>query len=116
MRVEFIVVAKTDASIVAGGDVPGPNCVGALHQLPEFQSIIADHAGVRRSAANVLIGEVVDNPIEALLEIERVKRDSELPGDEACVRSVARAAAPAVGSAGVIQTASVLGGFARANP
>ena len=94
--------ACDDAGVVAGGDEVGVELLGELPELAELQPGVADDARVRRPAAEVFVGEVVDDPVELCLEVEGVERDVELVGDAASVAGIdGRAAALLVVGAAV---------------
>ena len=83
-----------DPGVVAGGDEVGVELLAERPQLAELQPGVADDARVRRAAAEVLVGEVVDDAVELALEVERVERDVEPVGDAPGVAGVdGRAAA-----------------------
>ena len=71
-----------------------PSCLRERPELAELQPGVAHDARVRRAAARVLVGEVVDDPVELALEVEGVERDVEPVRDAPGVAGVdGRAAA-----------------------
>jgi hypothetical protein len=56
--------------------------------LAELQPVVAAHARIGRPPGVIFADEVVDDPGEILFEIEDVERDSQLPGNAACVGGV----------------------------
>ncbi len=68
------------------------SCCAVGPQLPELQPTVAHHAGVRRSSRKVLVGEIIDDPIELALEVQSVKGDIEAIGNPAGIPGVDGAA------------------------
>ena len=66
-----------NARVVAGGQPLAAELVGLLHQGTELQPLVAPGAGVRRSPRVVLVDEVVDDGLEAILVVERVEGNLE---------------------------------------
>ena len=84
-------VDRSQLRIVAGGDGVGIDLPGEFPQLAELQPVVAHHARVGRAAGQVLVGKVILDPPESVLEIERIKRDVEQVGHAARVGGVGRA-------------------------
>ena len=78
---------------MARGHVVGPDAVGIVEQSAELQPRVADDAGIGRSAGGVLGDEVIDDPVELLLEVDGVERDIELIGHSPGVGGVGGGAA-----------------------
>ena len=85
--------AGGEAGVVAGGDEVGFELQAVCPQPAELERAVADDTGIGRASREVFVGEIVDDPGELALEVERVKRDVQLVGDAAGVGSVRRAAA-----------------------
>ena len=68
---ERAVVRAGDPGVMAGGDEIGPNLLAIRPELAELEPDVAHHAGIRRPAGHVLVGEVVLDPPEVALEVER---------------------------------------------
>ena len=80
---------------MARGDELGADAVGVVEQLAEFQPGVADDARVGRAAGDVLVDEVVDDPVELVLEVEDIEGDVQHLGHAAGIGGVGRAAAAA---------------------
>src|SRR5271170_2319784 len=84
---------------MAGGDELRAELVRAVNEPAKLQILIAHHAGIRRAAGLVFVGEVLD---DVLLEFRRlvneVIRDVELVADAARVGDGLRAAALVLGA------------------
>ena len=78
---------------MAGGDEVGVELLAVGPELAELEPVVADDARVRRAAREVLVGEVVDDAVEVVLEVEGVERDVEPVGDAAGIAGVDGAAA-----------------------
>ena len=87
------------------GDELRADTIGIVEQLAEFQPGVADDARVRRAPGRILVDEVVDDPIELLLEVQGVEGDVQHLGHAAGVVGVGRAAAPCLRVARVVQNA-----------
>ena len=90
---QFGRVTGDDAGVVAGGDEVGVELLAERPELAELQPVVADDARVRRAAGEVLVGEVVDDPVEVVLEVERVERNVEPIGHAPGVAGVEGGAA-----------------------
>src|SRR5262249_37706283 len=64
-------VAVNNLGIVSRGNEVGIELLAVGPELAELQPVVADDAGVWRAAGEVFIGEVVDDPVELVLKIER---------------------------------------------
>ncbi len=84
------------ADIMAGGQAIGAELAGEAQQVGELNTLIAAHAGNRRAAGHIIVGEAIDHAFsERALIIEDIMRNAEPIGDRARVADVApRAAAP----------------------
>ena len=71
----------------------GIHHVRIAQQLAEFQVDVAHDAGIGRAGLAVFVHEVVDDAVEVLLEIQRVKRNVEPRGDGARVHRISGRAA-----------------------
>ena len=78
---------------MAGRHEVGPDLLAVGPELAELEPDVAHHARVGRSARQVLVGEVILDPAEVALEIERVERDVEPVGDLLGVGGIGDAAA-----------------------
>ena len=79
--------------IVAGGHELRVDAVGVLKQLAEFQPLITDNARIGSAAAHVFVDEVVDDPAEIRLQIQRIERDIQPIRDAPRVGRIVGAAA-----------------------
>ena len=77
---------------MAGGHVLGPDVVGIVEQLAELQPRVADDARIGRPTGRVLGDEIIDDPRELLLEIDRIERNAEHVGHPAGIVRVGRRA------------------------
>ena len=74
---------------MAGGERVRPQIAGDVQQIAELHALIAAHAGDRRLAAQVGVGEILDHRLaEARLVVEHVVADAEAVGDPAGVVDV----------------------------
>ena len=71
----------------------GPDAVGVIEQLAEFDSVVAHHARIGRASDGVFIDEVIDDAAKFFFEIECVKRNAQSLGDAATVFGIGRTAA-----------------------
>ena len=94
VKFRFAGRAADDLGVMPGGDGVGPELLGERPELPELEPGVADDARVRRSTAQVFVGEVVDDLVELGLEVEGVERDVELVRDPPGVAGVDGGAAP----------------------
>ena len=78
---------------MARGDELGADAVGVIEQLAELDPVVALHAGIGRAAGRVFVDEVVDDPAELGVEIQRVKRNAQAIGDAAGVGGIGGGAA-----------------------
>ena len=78
---------------MAGGYEVGADAVGIVEQPAELQPGVADDARIGRSTGSVLGDEVIDDPREFLLEVDRVERDIEHVGHAAGVGGIGGGAA-----------------------
>ena len=97
--------ARHHADVMAGGDVVGLELFAVGPEFAELEPGVADDAGVGRAAGEVLVGEVVDDPAEVLLEIQRVEGDVEPVGHAAGVASVEGATAALLVGGAVVRAA-----------
>ena len=75
--------------VVAGGERVRPQIAGDVQQIAELDALVAAHAGDRRLAAQVRVGEILDHRLaEAGLVVEHVVTDAEPVGDPAGVVDV----------------------------
>src|SRR5207245_2443728 len=82
-----------DLSVMSGGDVVGFELFAIGPELAELEPVVADDARIGSAAGQILVGEVVDDPLEVVLEIEGIERDVEPVGYAAGVAGVEGAAA-----------------------
>ena len=83
--------------VVAGRERAGAEVLRDLEQVPELDPLVAAHAGDRRSPGRIALGKVLDHlRPEALLEVEHVVRDVEVPGHLAGILDVLPGAAGAL--------------------
>ena len=69
--------ARVAADVVAGGQGRGAQVAGDLQQVAELHRLIAAHAGDRRLAAQIGVGEVLDHRLaEAALVVEHIVGDA----------------------------------------
>ena len=72
---------------MAGGDELGADAVGIVEQLAELEPVVAHHAGIGRARGRVLGDEIIDDPAELVLKIQRVERNVEPIGHAAGIRA-----------------------------
>ena len=90
----WAILAGDQARIMTGGHEICSELLPIGPQLAELEPGVANDARVGRAAGEVLVGEVVDDPAEMLLEVEGVERDVEPIRDAAPVARIdGRAAA-----------------------
>ena len=83
--------------VVAGRERAGAEVLRDLQQVPELDPLVAAHARDRRSPGRIALGKVLDHlRPEALLEVEHVVRDVEVPGHLAGILDVLPGAAGAL--------------------
>ncbi len=85
-----------DAGVVSAGDEVGVDAAGVLMEGAELEPVVAADAGIGGAARRVLVGEVVDDPGEVLLEVADVEGDPQFGGDEPGVGGVVDGAAALV--------------------
>src|SRR5437868_2176228 len=88
-----IITRLPQPSVMSGGDEVGVELSAIRPELAELEPGVADDAGIGRSTAEILVGEVVDDAVEIVLEIEGIKGDVELIGHTASVAGIDGAAA-----------------------
>ena len=71
------VTITANAGVMAGGNKLGADLACKVPQLAELEPVVAHHAGVRRASREVLLREVILDPAERVLKVERVKRNVE---------------------------------------
>ncbi len=85
------------AHVMPGGERVGAEIARRRQQVAELHRLVAAHAGDRRLAARVGIGEIVDHvAAEAALVVEHVMRDAQPLGDARGVMDVLPGAACAL--------------------
>ena len=84
---------RNQPGVMTRGDLPGPDALGVLQQLAEFQPRVANHAGIGRAAGSVLGDEVTDNPIEFPLKINCIEGNFQSLGDAPCIGRITGATA-----------------------
>jgi hypothetical protein len=87
--------------IVAGGDALGPDLARSQQELVEFEVVIAEGAGDRRSAGEVLGDERADDLLlKSLLSVDEIVGDSKVFGDASRVVDVVDGATAALDGLG----------------
>jgi hypothetical protein len=82
---------------VAGGHGLGAQVAGHVQQVAELDGLVAAHAGDRRLAAQIGVGEVLDHLLlEAAFVVQDVVRDADPLGRHAGVHDVLAGAAGAL--------------------
>ncbi len=85
------------AHIVAGGQGRGAQVAGHLQQVAELDRLVAAHAGDRRLAAQIGVGEILDHRVaEAAFVVEHIVGDADGLGGGAGVEDVLAGAAGAL--------------------
>src|SRR5262249_39329144 len=85
--------AGDDAGVVPRGHVVGPELPAVVPELAELEPVVADDAGVGRPPGQVLVGEVVHDAGEVVLEVQGVEGQVQPVRDPAGVAGVHGAAA-----------------------
>src|SRR4051794_26379221 len=90
-----LAVAPNNTGVMSGGDEVGVELLAIRPELAELQPVVANNAGVGRPTVEILVGEIVDDALEVLLEIQSIKGDIELISHPPCVSGVQGAATAA---------------------
>ena len=105
------------AGVVACGDALGADLAGGEEKLIELEVVIAEGAGYRGAAGEVLADEGADYLcLEAVLGVDEVVRDAEVLGYVAGIVDVVDGATAALGDGFRHTLAGVIGGKAALVP
>src|SRR5579871_2427819 len=76
-----------------GGDEIGLELLAERPEFAEFEPIVANNARIRRSSREILIGEIVDDAVEFLFEVQSIERNVEPIRNAPAIACIDRGAA-----------------------